>query len=429
MITSFGHSFGGCVGLPAYERREFEVNVRLIGGTMPLAASAGEWTRVRFSSDLSSEAVDTQLARLDQARWRSPLNLDLSETTSVDITALLRILALVNDRGNEDQETIISAPRSPEVRRRLEDWDFPTTAAMVCGSPFRQLVWERPPHPTRHWSRTDHKAPFWHDDRYSKIVDDGLFGFMTYVFETDIQASSVIDTEWARWRSPLVLSMFEARLGAQSLEIARVVIYELLANAVQHTHANLVVVASHATGLASRHRGSRRQAEELTISVWDNGDGITQSLRGRTDSDGPLHGNALMPNDTFLVESIGWTSTADRYRAGWKPELDAPDEEVLISSLFPSRSPEADFSGRRQRTPVVEAAQPRQGFGFHALYRCVVNLFNGTLEIRTGRQILTLGVAPRRNKQRFYHTRLQRFAGRSFRGNMLTVRIPLTHGR
>jgi anti-sigma regulatory factor (Ser/Thr protein kinase) len=249
---------------------------------------------------------------------------------------------------------------------------------------------------------------------------------MTYLFETDTQASSVIDTEWARWRSPLVLSMFGARLGKRSPEIARVVIYELLANAVQHSHANLVVVAAHAQRPAGR--GPRRPTEELTISVWDNGDSVTHALREQFDRSEPAP-SSLVPNDTFLLESVGWTAVTDRYRAGWAPRVDAPDEEFLISSLYPSGPCPGNRSHRFEQYPAVSVTKQRQAYNLHALYRCVVDLFSGVLEIRTGSQLMTLGLGQKQNKRRFYNMRLQRIGGRPFRGNLFTIRIPLAHAQ
>jgi hypothetical protein len=97
----------------------------------------------------------------------------------------------------------------------------------------------------------------------------------------------------------------------------------------------------------------------------------------------------------------------------WTPGTDATDEELLLWSFF----------------PAVPGNLSRQAFGMHALYRCVIDLFGGGLQVRTGNQLMSLRARSRtrRRTSRTYLADLRRIEGRPFHGNLITVRVPMTY--
>lgn len=427
------HPFGGLCG-GTFARKIFslpaEVTTTLRGGVMPVKTTAEKWTQIHLSASITTDVLDGQLSRVDPDLWKSPLNLDLTAADHIDIAALLYILTILEERSRGSLNTAISVPASRRVRNFLRAWDFPAAASAMSGSSFRNLVWEEDLEYFGESLSRSNVAPHYGnvdetESAFDRLLSKNFFGFMTYVFSSEPQIESIIDTEWTRWRRPLVLSVLNRHLKAPGAEIARVVIYELLANAIQHPQAGLVTIVSQ-----MQEASVYVPESHLAISIWDNGTSLTKTLGECIDSGGSVRVAGTSVDDTFEVHASGWTPSASSYRADWTPGPSATPEELLLASAFPGISRKAVVPTEDLARPELDQVMLHPGFGLHALYRCVVDTFGGTLSIRTGNQVMDLSA--HRNSGgdgRSYRARLHRLDGRSFHGNMLTARLPLTNGR
>lgn len=395
-----------------------------------MKTTADKWTQILLSASITTEALDGHLSQVDSESWNLPLNLDLTSADYIDIAALLQILTILEERGRERLLTAISVPRSRNLRDFLRAWDFPAAVSAVSGTSFRSLVWEDDLEyfgescqggdiPSRRGYVEEPEGAF------GRLLSKNFFGFMTYVFSSEAQVASIVETEWTRWRKPLVLSVLNRNLRASGAEIARVVIYELLANSIQHPQASLVTIVSRVQE-ANKHIPE----SHLAISIWDNGISMTRTLGACIDSGESVRVAETPVDDTFEVDAVGWTPSAARYRADWTPGPGAAPEELLLASVFPGISRKASMAAEDVLRFDADQVAPQPGLGLHALYRCAVDTFGGTLSIRTGNQVMNLRAHQRPvGDTRLYQARLLRLNGRSFRGNMLTVRIPLANGR
>ncbi|NBH12441.1 sensor histidine kinase [Amycolatopsis sp. SID8362] len=378
---------------------------------MSVEITSGEWLRVLLPGTITTAAAAAQVSRLSAIDWEKPLDLDLADVTQADMAGLTTLLSVLNERSATGGETRISMPRDHAVAELLLESAFPSAAAMVSRPQFRSLIWGAdvvPIHDRVRLLRPSPSRPS--STAYQRLRDERFFGFVTYSFQAEPQIASVVATERSRWRGPLVLSFLDSALAHDGAEVPRVVIHELLANAVLHPGGDVVTISSWVTPT-----GSGRA--ELTISVWDNGDSMIRALRAAPQS---LRVADADVDDTFAVEASGWHPRLAKYPANWTPDAAAADEELLLAALFPGIS----------HRPADRRAFP-QGYGLHALYRCVVDLFGGSLEIRTGCQQLTLAGTRlhRRRGTRKYRAHLARLTGRPLHGNLLTVRLPLRHAQ
>ncbi|WP_370971226.1 hypothetical protein [Amycolatopsis sp. cg9] len=384
---------------------------------MSVEITSGEWLRVLLPGAITTAAAAAQVSRLNAIDWEKPLDLDLADVTQVDMAGLTTLLSVLNERSATGRETRISMPRDPAVTELLLESAFPSAAAMVSRPQFRSLIWGAdvvPIHDRVRLLRPSPSRPS--STAYERLRDERFFGFVTYSFQAEPQIASVVATERSRWRGPLVLSFLDSALAHDGAEVARVVIHELLANAVLHPGGDVVTISSWVTPT-----GSGRA--ELTISVWDNGDSMIRALRTGLSAQRSLRVADAGVDDTFAVEASGWQPRLSKYPANWTPDATAADEELLLAALFPGISHRTADAGPRRAFP--------HGYGLHALYRCAVDLFGGSLEIRTGCQQLNLaGNRLRRQRgTRRYRAHLARLTGRPLHGNLLTVRLPLRHAR
>lgn len=178
----------------------------------------------------------SSLGQEDPAERDAPLDLDLTNVAVVDITGLMIVLSALNERSSAGLETRISLPRHPEAINLLLDSEFPSAAAMVTRPQLGTLHWTDGALPLRDQVRLLLRPPPSRPSStaYERLRDERFFGFLTYSFQAEPQVASIITTEWSRWRGPLILSFLDTALTHHGAEIARVVIYELLTNAVLH---------------------------------------------------------------------------------------------------------------------------------------------------------------------------------------------------
>ncbi|WP_290055884.1 hypothetical protein [Amycolatopsis solani] len=390
---------------------------------MSVEANAGEWLRVRLPEEIDTASVSATVARLAAARQEGPLDLDLADATAVDIAGLTVLLSVLDERSAARQETLISLPRNPAMTDFLLECAFSSAAAMVSRSQFGTLRWADGALPIRDQVRLLRPVPSRPSgNAYERLRDERFFGFLTYSFQADPQIASIVATEWSRWRGPVVLSFLDTELSNRGAEVARVLIYELLTNAVLHPGGDLLTVGSWVTETESG------DPEQLVISLWDNGDSMVRTLRTGLSANQPIRVAEAAVDDAFTVEPANWDPRWATYTARWTPGPGATDEELLLASVFPG------ISHRTTKTPPKSLTRTRelpQEYGLHALYRCAIDLFGGSLEIRTGNQQLNLAGAPQQPRRgpRRYRAHLAHVAGQPFHGNLLTVRLPLRHGR
>jgi hypothetical protein len=383
------------------------------GIDMPVADGTEEWTQLQLSNSITTDSLDARLIGLSDTVWQQPINLDFSKVSSVEIAALQYLLSLLNERGRLRLETALSVPKQRHVRDLIQAWDFPAAASVVVGSPFRRLVWhedanyvgeQRKPYVERHVgdARTSTNA-------YTRLLGNRFFCFVAHVFNTDLQAESIMAAERSRWCSPLVLGYLDNCLKASGSEIARVVVYELLVNALRRPGADLVTIVP----FVDNPDPATTSGGDLCISVWDNGKTMVDSVRSSLRVDRGAASDVPASDDKFHVVASGWSTRVRRYTADWIPGVDATDEELLLCSLLPTAS----------------RGLSRQAYGMYALFRCVIDLFGGGLQIRTGNQLMNLHARSRARGRagRTYEADLHRVAGRRFHGNLITVRVPMTY--
>jgi hypothetical protein len=348
------------------------------------------------------------------------LLIGLREVGFIDPIALLYLFAVVVRRAALGFDTELALPRSKAVRDFLRAWKFAEAFSASTGVPFRRLV-----------SSSDHSYFGEEQTHYLEakaatleeyLAAKRFFGLMTRPIESSARRGRLVEREWSRWRTPLILRVLDRHLRGEGRDVARVVIYELLTNAVQHPGAASVTVGSSVYGSVAR---GRRQDRSFAVSVWDDGVGIADTLRQAMVA-GSIRAGDPATVDRFTLKPVGWEPKETVYESTWTPDGAASDAELLLASLFQGISQKAIRTDIKPITmPGEEDRAAQMGDGLHALYRTVVNDFGGSLALRTGPLFMNVKAGESGNPTS-YSVKLCRYADwPSFQGNMITARIPI----
>ena len=392
-----------------------------IGNTTPDVFSAG--TLIQMAGHVGVSEVDQQLA--DRQNFFTDPNIvyvDLFDAIEFDVVALVLLLSAAASRRSTGREIKFRLPRDPLARHILRLWRFPKAATAVTGVPFRMLV---EPGDLKYFGE---KWPRFKSGREAAgpsasvlkyLVEQQQFGLSAHRIRSEYNLTRMIDNEVSRWRNYAFVKLLDKMLSGQAIDVARVVLQELLANVAEHPRSSLVIVASQLDLVA--HTDEDVPAA-LTVSVWDDGLSIIETLRARIWAGGTIRVRTSEPVDKFIVESTGWSPKSTRYSSDWTPDSTAQDPEILLASLFPGITRKA---AAPDSTSIIEVpTNPGDsGFGLFTLYKTVLDQFRGSLDVRCGHASLHL---THLDGHEAYHVRLKSdLDHQSLPGTIITARLPI----
>ena len=350
-----------------------------------------------------------------------PLRIDLRKVTFLEPIALLYLFQTLVNRAHLDLETLLDLPASQRVRDFLRVWNLPEALKVATGKGLLRFV-------TRESERYfgEKQVYYTHaraDTLEQYLASQRFFGLTARQVGGSMRHAQLVEREWSRWRKPLILRILNRHLRGSGRDIARVVIYELLTNAVQHPGATTVAVVSKAYGA---FEAGRYEDKSFEVGVWDNGESIVKTLRTALDAGGEIRAGSPSTIDEFHLKAVDWEPKQDVYRSDWTPAPSAANSELLLASFFQGISQKPFRPDIKLiEMPEEQRDGTRIGDGLHALYRSAIDDFGGSIAVRSGDAFMNLrGDSDEENS---YRVKLQRFPDwPEFSGNMVTVRIPVS---
>ena len=347
---------------------------------------------------------------------------DLLEAVEFDVVALVLLLSAVANRQSAGKETRFRLPRDPLARHILRLWRFPRAVTAVTHVPFRMLVesadlryfGEKWPRLKVRGEATSARASV-----LAYLVGQQFFGLSVHRIDSEQSLAHMIDSETSRWRNYALVKLLDKVLSGQAIDVARVVLQELLANVVEHPQPSLAVIASQLDIVP--HLDEDVPAA-LTISVWDDGQSIVETLRTCLREGKRIRIDRSDTTDSFTVEAQSWSPRFATYPSTWTPSQTAQDSELLLSSLFPGITRKAE--GQTESALQEAANAPIDfGFGLFTVYRTVLSQFDGSVEARCEQVILKLNSL---SAGRQYHVKVISDKGLPWLpGTVVTVRLPV----
>lgn len=389
------------------------------------------------------------------------LVLDFRGVEYVEVTALSCAVAVAAERHAKKLRTRFRLPDSRAVRDILRVWRFFEAVSSAIGEPVESLIEDDLPlfredittvsgHPTGLAALNFN--PAW---RPGEPGHRSFFEFITFKLDGGVQGrelnASIPRGEAERWQGDLVRAVLAKHLPGKpgdENDISRVVIFESMANAVQHPGANLIQVASRfylptkagATG-------------NLAITIWDDGDSMISTLRSALEEGRRVRSTPFPASWYERVHVRKKTPSAKVLKPvrevmdqGEDPSRGDPDEIILLSCLSPGVTrtlgapvPVVDhLKAKPQAAPEDTGLHPRPepsvvggfaGMGLFTLVRTVVDRYHGQLGFRCGNLFMNFELATdqtRRPNRVHYRATFTEFpdAYPTFMGNLLTIRIP-----
>jgi len=375
------------------------------------------------------------LAALEDALERRPiaphshlrLQFDLRRSTFIEAACLIRLIACTTQIFAEGGSVQFALPANRDVRDFLREWQFPQALREATGMPFIRLVRES----DREYFGENEKGQ--HPSKYAgasigpgmeRLLSERFFSILTMRPRFAPSKVTAVMQEAGRWEKGLIAAVLQKHLNGPADYVPSRIIYESLTNALRHPNAEIVQTCSHFDD----------RAKFLTISLWDNGDSIVQTLRRPLSRGDSIR--AAVPDDKhceFLVKlAITQPPQFERIRSDYSPTAAVEDHLLLLASVFPgiTRDPQgAETIANAALGSHPDLANP--GMGLFILINAVVDVFGGSIAIRTANLFMNIKKPlPHDPRPVKYRAKLTSFRHqRQFLGNMLTIRLPLRRHR
>jgi hypothetical protein len=389
-----------------------------------------------------------------------PLILDFRHTTYIEIAALVNCIATLLQRTERGYSTLIVYPRDKKVRDFLNIWRFPEAVEDATGLNFRRFLATSEDEQLLSEPQTTftgqgdavHKLEYDADWEPQKKTARNFFEFVTFSaqrgerIEPSGRFASAPREEGKKWTRPLIHEVLDKHLPGDTTkdDVARVIVYEALSNAVRHPSARVIQVVS------KFERPGELKADSsgyLRICVWDDGDSIAQTLINALDEGRSIHAVDLpgyMCDRIYVTIRNFEQTVASGHVVDQSDKISKPTTEgrVLLASLFPgvTRTAEkeiakvAPFGDTSPSTDTVkrvfDALGSAPGMGLYALTRTAIDQFMGSLFIRSGNYRLFIESAHdayRVQHKVRYKCKITQYSRHMppFRGNLLGIQLPL----
>lgn len=400
----------------------------------------------RYANFCSSGAINT------------PLLIDFRGAEFIELACLANCIAAMVKRKELNFQTFVGYPEKKAVIDFLSVWRFDNAIEEALGIPFGKILLKEDMNLYR-GKQTAYTGiggglqalefdPDWDGNMFSRR---NFFEFITIKASTEpniVPSGAFLSaprSESKRWTGELIKEVLKSHLGSDSpsTDIARVIVFESLSNAVRHPRATLIQCASIFQS-ADLSGSSSNQSQEkapkppgtLRLCVWDDGDSIASTLTNAAQSGQPIRAPGFPP---YMFERIhvkvrdfsGKDVDEVIVPQSEDPRLESPEWLYLLSSLFPGitrtlahRVPNVDpFDDESKETYLTP------GMGLYALTRTVLDQFQGTLFLRSGNCRLVLDIAHDAYRVQYkvrYKAKITLYPKDfvPFKGNLLTMVIP-----
>ena len=396
----------------------------------------------------------------------SKLLADFRNVTYLDLAVLINFTALFLRRRENNQETFIGISKNKRVRDFIRVWRFPEAFFEATATRFETILVQDDQHYRGEKQDTYtgvgsgiEALEFDSEWTNGSQTKRNFFEFTSFnlVREQAESFSTIPRGEGSRWNKVLIRQVLTTHLDGdnQSDEVARVVIYESLSNAVRHPNATIIQtvskfdwhekpdeLTSSRSEKPSVSTTGRSLRGHLRIYIWDDGESIVDTLLPTVRVGGPLRGVKL-PNYMYDSIHLDIRDAANKRMSLLRvsqmedPPPDASEELILLCSLFPgvTRSlrrlvqPVQPFDTVTPDAAPIELAD-KQGMGLYALTRTALDLYQGSLLIRSGNHRLVMEVAHdsyRVQHNVTYKAKITRYPESfpKFRGNLLGIMLPI----
>lgn len=435
-------------------------------------SSFDRWAHINLADTVLSFVLENKLIDFQEKSNReNPILFDFTDAKFIDIAALVNCIATIVQRKRDELQTYIAYPKSKTVRDFLQVWRFGEAVENATNQSFSQyLLLEDHRYlkeeQTTYSGRGGGLQKLEYNPDWNRQTNDtrNFFEFLTF-YKSD-RGAIVPEGEFAeapktvshKWVSPLISQVLAKHLGEDSPkdDVARVILYEAMSNAVRHPGAGLIQVVSRFIPPNKEEENphtTKKASGTLRICIWDDGKPIAGTLNSALISGRSIHAFKL---PSYMCDKVHVTvrdyskKETKKYIIDQSEEITndkATEARLLLYSLFPGVSRTAEqkvadvepFLGNKHEEeidqPIGEVLLRKPlnfapGMGLYSLVRTVLDQFQGDLVIRSGNYRLTIKMAHdtyRITHKTRYKCKVTQYPEKlpPFCGNLLTIQIPI----
>jgi hypothetical protein len=411
---------------------------------------------IDYSGTLTSGTLEEGFAKESPLESNSveEILLCMRRVDYIELAALFTLNSFLAAAEKRKKRILIELPDSKFVRDFLVVWRYPESVQALMLLPFKSYLTERS---ARLYSErqvefsdrgNDISMLEWDADwKEGSRTKRNFFEITTLYRRNECDVDSLTDPsisypllECDRWQRPLIKAILDKHLARPNSgsDIAKIVVYEAISNAVRHPNATVIQTGS-------VFQSHKNVPKSFRLCIWDNGDAIPQTLLPLVVAGKPIRTKLLVP--MWLTESIELRKR--HFGRDWEQETKVINEAddvnavpgsedwLLFFSSFPGVSREAsatlemqgDFDMESLGTPSLPNAG--RGIGLFALRRVVVTQLQGSLTIRSGQYQVKFSPAKTRvrsEKQTTVSAEMTSYKRSGlpyFQGNLLSISIPV----
>lgn len=403
--------------------------------------------------------------------YKSPLIIDLSQVLYIQITTLVYLAQIVYKRELDSLKTFLGLPVSDEVRIFMFTWRFFEIIEELTGKNiFNYIVGNQKKFPPAKFNiegttfylniNKDYFDKHYNEEQLKNLVKKGFFSLICEPFKEENQKYLALKKQKRTWSTEkLITDILQKNLledVAIGSLLANTIIVECLTNAANHPDSDHLVIGSFYdfTNKEKVLTGNKSKKNFFTIVIWDDGDSIINTLLDpinlnssirATDSFEVAKKSGYKP--WFRIVRNNYTSNSNNESLFYDflPTKESGNDEILLSSFLPgiSRKP----INKKEGTEESYISSSGTGLGLTQLLKAVIKDLNGSIHVRTSDYLLEIiraraggGIAY--NDMLFYKNlslnekkevdfyckselTLYNTKDISFKGNMITIKIPL----
>lgn len=426
-------------------------------------------SHLKLSGTVLPEDLEKNLITVyKESKNHEPLLIDFFDADYIDITTLVNCISLLVMRQEQGLKSFIGFPRDRRLRDFLKVWRFTDAVKNATGVLFEEILLTEDYHYLSEKQNTYSGIgngidaleydPDWNGDIGGKR---NFFEFTSFMHNaaaesySDGPLFSAPRTESKRWTGTLVKKVLEKHLSGESPrdEIARVIVYEAMSNAVRHPKARIIETVSHFARkdkTISRHEKPERSDQvkkkvegSLRLCVWDDGESIAKTLLSPLKAGRSVRAfqfPAYMCDRIFVQLRDFDKTKKEQFIVDQceNPSAESMEAVVLLSSLYPGISrtaadiaPEVEpFDQQPSTTDTKAWLDWAPGMGLYSLARTALDQYQGNLFIRSGKYRLSIEMAHdtyRVQHSARYKCKITEYPEilPEFRGNLVTITLPI----
>jgi hypothetical protein len=428
--------------------------------------SFSESSRIAFNRQTIVHADDFESCVVNFYQKASdvsiPLLIDFMDTTYIDVPVLVNFIEMYVTRQKIKAETYLGMSKDKAVRDFMRVWRFPEAFVDATDVPFENILVEE-----------DQKYRGEQQDTYRGIGNGinalefnpdwrkeypgrrNFFEFSTYHFsdaENALHTAVAIPRlEGAHWNEPLIRQVLRTHLQGDTPkdDVARVVVYESLSNAVRHPNARHIQAVSRFERIVDKtprllqsEKGAR--IGHLHICVWDDGDSIVNTLRPLVNNGLPIR-SMKMPAYMYDKIYVQIRPFGGKFGGGFivdqetDPTPKSDDSIILLASFYPGVSRAIsmevkdveNFDGEKDEgASIPKPLERKAGMGLYALMRTALDFYRGSIIVRSGDLLMLLEPAHdtfRVQHGTRYKAKITQFPKSNplYQGNLLIIQLPV----